>query len=379
MKITHVETISINVPLKPDMTTKTAHGRHSTSPYVLVRIHTDEDLVGLGECTVSPRWSGETRPGCASVIEGLLAPELIGRDPRNVQALRFRMDRVLKRNPFTKAGVEMALWDLAGKAAGVPVYQLLGGKVRDSVRIKMMIGAFDPPKAVELARRHLDWGVTCLKIKVGLDPEEDFQRVKAVRDEAGPDVPITVDANEGWDLATARRMLVRMEPLNLLLAEQLIPGGDPVALADLRRGSAVPMMADESVFTQTDAWNVASRHAADIMSIYPGKHGGILPTIEIAHMAQVAGMACAMGSNLELGIGTAAMLHVGVAARAIASEKYPGDFIGPLYHQGDLITEPLKLGPDVAIPPDGPGLGVELDEEQLKLYRDDSNVAKSID
>src|SRR6185369_9020486 len=134
------------------------------------------------------------------------------------------------------------------------------------------------------------------------------------------------------------------------------------ALAVLRREQHIPIMADESVFTLADAWQLASHQAADVLSVYPGKHGGIGPTVEIAHVARAAGMACALGSNLELGVGTAAMLHVAAALPGIASEEYPGDAIGPLYHEADLLTQPLELGPVTAKVPAGPGLGVELDE-----------------
>ena len=378
MKITRIETIPVNVPLKPEMTTKTAGGTHAVSPYVLLRVHTDAGLVGLGEATLSPRWSGETSPGCVAAIEGLISPSLVGADPANVTALRRKMDRVIRFNPFTKAAVEMALWDLAGKARGIPVYDLLGGKVRERVPMKMVIGGFETAKAVELATRFLDWGAKCLKVKVGLDPQGDVERVKAVRELAGPEIAIGIDANQGWDAATARRMLARLEEYDLLFAEQPVPIGDPAALAELRRCTSIPIMADESVFTANDAWRLTTLRAADVFSVYPGKHGGIATTIEIAHVAQAAGIVCSMGSNLELGIATAAMLHVATAIPAIDSETFPGDFLGPLYHQADLLTEPLELGPVFAQAPCGPGLGVTLDEDQVARYRDDDLVARPL-
>ena len=369
MKITQIEPIPINVPLKPDLTTKTAHGEHVTSPYVLVKIHTNTQLAGLGEATLAPRWSGETTQSCVAAINDLIAPALLGENPTNVTWLRQKMDRVIKLNPFTKAAIEMALWDLAGKAAGVPLYQLLGGKVRDEIPIKMVVGAFDVPQAVDLAQRFLDWGVKCLKVKVGLDPQQDVARVKAVRELAGPDISIGIDANCGWDLSTARRTLVRLHEYDILFAEQPIPPADPAALADLRRTTSIPIMADESIFTLADAWQLTVHRAADILSVYPGKHGGIAATIEITHVAGAAGIKCAMGSNLELGIGTAAMLHVAAAVPTIDSETYPGDLIGPLYHEADMLTHPLTLGPMTAKIPDGPGLGVELDDEQIERWR----------
>jgi muconate cycloisomerase len=369
MKITRIEPIPVCVPLKKGMMTKTAHGEHVVSAYVLVRVHTDEGLVGLGEATVAPRWTGETSRSCVAAIEELIGPALAGRDPSRITALRAVMDRELKLNPFTKAGVEMALWDLAGKAAGKPVYDLLGGQVRDAVPIKMVVGGFEVERARALAERFLNWGVRCLKVKVGIDPEGDVARVEAVRQLAGADIPIGVDANCGWDLTTARQTLRRLAAFDVLFAEQPIPPGDPEALAVLRREQLIPVMADESVFTLADAWQLAVHQAADVFSIYPGKHGGIAGAVEIAHVARAAGIACALGSNLELGVGTAAMLHVAAALPDVVSEVYPADAIGPLYHEADLLTEPLALGPAAARVPAGPGLGVELDEEQLRRWR----------
>ena len=133
MKITRVEAIPIRIPLKTGLTTKTAHGEHIDSPYAIVRVHTDQGLIGLGEATLAPRWSGETSESCTAAIETLLSPALEGSDPLDVTARWRQIDGAIRANPFTKAAVEMALWDLAGKAAGVPVYRLLGGKVRDKL------------------------------------------------------------------------------------------------------------------------------------------------------------------------------------------------------------------------------------------------------
>jgi muconate cycloisomerase len=358
------------VPLKPGLSTRTAHGEHAVSQYVIVRVHTDTPLVGLGEATVAPRWSGETSSGTVALIRELLAPARVGHEALDLNANRAIMDREVKLNPFTKAGIEMALWDLKGKATGQSVAQLLGGKVRDTIPIKLVVGAFDVPAAVHLAKRFLDWGVRALKVKVGLDPAEDLARVQAVRELAGNDIPIGIDANCGWTLSTARQMLEEMRPYNLLFAEQPIPPGDAAALAELRSTTTVPIMADESVFTLSDAWNLCRANAVDIFSIYPGKHGGLAASVEIANVASAAGIVCAIGSNLELGIGTAAMLHLAAALPNVASERFPADTIGPIYHESDLLVHPLALGPPGASIPSGPGLGVELDEAQLDRYRE---------
>jgi L-alanine-DL-glutamate epimerase-like enolase superfamily enzyme len=368
MRITKLEAIPVRVPLKAGMVTKTAHGDHHTSDYVIVRLYTDDGLVGLGEATVSALWSGETSKSCVAALTDLIGPALLGADPTQLTMLRKLMDFLIKVNPFTKAAVEMALWDIAGKARGVPVYQFLGGKTRDVIPTKMMIGAFDLPHVRALAEQFLSWGVRCLKVKVGLDLAGDLARVTAVRDVAGPDIPITIDANCGWNATTARIALDQLRPLQILVAEQPIAPGDAEAMASLR-SAGIPIMVDESVFTLADAWNVLRAHAADVVSIYPGKNGGIAAAVEIAHVALAAGVPCHVGSNLELGIGSAAMLHLACAVSNVDSESYPADILGPHYHETDLLSQPLKLDPGGAKVPDSPGLGVCLDEDKLNHYR----------
>ena len=369
MKITRIEPIPICVPLKKGLTAKTAHGEHAVSPYVIVKVHTDAGIVGLGEATISGLWSGETQAGTVAAIAEYIAPQLIGTDPRNITAARRAMDFVIKLNPFTKAAVEMALWDIAGKAVGLPVYQLLGGKVRDRVRIKLVVWARDVAGSRAMAEGHLALGVSCVKVKTGLDPESDIARVRAVREVAGPNIPLTIDSNCGWTIQQAKYCLRQLADVNLLLAEQPIPPGDPAAMGELRRDTRAPIMADESVFTLQDAWLLTLHRAADIFSVYPGKHGGIAATAEIIAVAKAAGLRCTIGSNLELGIGTAAMLHVAAAFPEVDTDAFPADTIGPFYHEADLLTQSLDLGPPYAMVPTGPGLGVELDEAQLERWR----------
>jgi muconate cycloisomerase len=166
----------------------------------------------------------------------------------------------------------------------------------------------------------------------------------------------------------------RQRPAEFRRADHSVSTADRQALATLTRDTDIPVMVDESVFTLNDAWHLTAERAVDILSVYPGKHAGIQATVEIANVAKAAGIKCSMGSNLELGIGTAAMLQVGAAISTIDSERFPGDFIGPIYHETDLLKTPLTLGPEAARVPDGPGLGVELDEELLLRYRDASTI-----
>jgi L-alanine-DL-glutamate epimerase-like enolase superfamily enzyme len=371
MKITRIETIPVNVPLKAGMTARTAHGEHATSPFVIIRVHTDQGLMGIGEANVTALWSGETQATTMAVIRDCIEPVLLGYDPRDITAIRRAMEFAVKLNPFTRAAVEMAMWDIAGKAVGLPVYQLLGGKTRDRVRIKLVVWARDIAGSRRMAEQHLALGVTCVKVKTGLDPITDIARVRAVREVCGPEMPLTIDSNCGWTIQQAHYCLRELQNERLLLAEQPIPPGDHVGMAELRRSTSTPLMADESVFTLQDAWLLANHRAVDVFSIYPGKHGGIAATSDIVAIARAAGLRCTIGSNLELGVGTAAMLHVAAAFPEVDVDTFPADTIGPLYHETDLLTQPLNLGPPSAVIPDGPGLGVELDEQLLQRYRTD--------
>src|SRR5262249_52761677 len=170
---------------------------HDKSPFLLVKVHTDEDLVGLGEASCTPRWSGEDQVTAAHFIDAYFAPALVGRDPTLVEETTRAVFPVVAGNAFTKAAVEMALWDLAGKAAGKPVYELLGGRVRESVTTKWSISGSPPGEAAEIARRAKERGYRAMKVKVGLGVDEDVARVAAVREAVGPGVKLGVDANGG--------------------------------------------------------------------------------------------------------------------------------------------------------------------------------------
>src|SRR5437588_181621 len=185
--------------------------------------------------------------------------------------------------------------------------------------------------------------------------------IRAAREAIGPDVWLSVDANGGYTVEQAVWVASRLEPLDVVLFEQPTRRGDHVAMAEVRRRSGIPIMADESVFTPQDALDVIRHQAADVLSIYPGKHGGIRATQQIAKLAEAAGIPCTIGSNLEREVATAAMAHVTVCTANIQCERFPGDLIGPVYYQEPLSTEALHYQADRLWAPDGPGLGVDVD------------------
>jgi L-alanine-DL-glutamate epimerase-like enolase superfamily enzyme len=371
VKITSVETIPVRVPIKPELAIKSGSGgTHATSPFLLVKVHTDEGLVGLGEASCTPRWSGEDQVSAAHFISTYFAPALIGRDPSRIEEVSREVFPLVAGNYFTKAAVEMALWDLTGKAAGKPVHELLGGKVRDSVTTKWSVSGKPPEEATEIARWALGQGFRAMKVKVGLGPDADVARVSAVREAVGPDVKLGVDANGGWGVpATAIAAIMRLKALGIAFAEQPVWAGDPEEMATVRRAAGVPIVADESIYSLADAKQLARAGACDVFSVYVGKSGGIGPARAIADFALAQGIPCTIGSNLELGVGASAMIHLGLSHRGITPDDYPCDIIGPFYYEDDILQEPLSLGGGRAVPTDRPGLGVELDEEKVEKYR----------
>jgi muconate cycloisomerase len=370
VKITRIETLPIRVPIKPQFAIRSGRGGgHTVSPFLLVKVHTDAGLTGLGEASCTPRWSGEDQFTGAHLIHTYLEPLLLGENPLAVEPLTQKFRLAFAGNFFTKAAVEMALWDIAGKAAGKPVYELLGGKVREFVPTKWSVSGVDPEPAAEIAKWAIAQGFPAMKVKVGIEPEGDVARVRAVRAAIGPKIKLGVDANGGWTPAQAVTTIKRLYELGIYFAEQPVSPEDVAQMAEVRKQIRVPVIADESIYSLQDAMTLGRLGAADVFSIYVGKAGGIGPAKKIAEFASSVGVKGTLGSNLELGVGSAAMVHLAIAARGITAEEFPCDIIGPFYYEDDIVREPLPIIPGQARPNGKPGLGVELDDEKVERYR----------
>jgi muconate cycloisomerase len=370
MQIDRIEAIPVRIPLRPERRMVSALGRHEVSEFVLVRLSTDAGYEGVGEATVTPRWSGETVWGARAIIEHVFAPSLLGCDPRDHDEIDRRLDAVAVGNWFAKSALEMACWDIAGRASGKPVYALLGGACRPlTVRSRFSLGAYEPRVAQERAAALVAAGFDTIKVKVGTDPIQDVRRVKAVRDAIGPDIALTVDANGGWDESAALSCLEQLADCRLSLVEQPLPRGNYTGLRRLRALTGQKILADESCFDEVEARELIAQGCCDALSLYPGKQGGIHKARRIAAMAEEHGLPCSIGSNLEWDIGTAAMLHLIVATPNMNVERFPGDCLGPSYHEFSIARNPLPIdGPSTTLH-DSPGLGIEVDWELVARHR----------
>ena len=368
--ISAVRAIPVSQTVRPQFAIVSAAGSQPESHFVVVEIQADDGTIGYGEASVVPVWSGETQAGARHVIESRIAPALMGRDPLDIAALADEMDRLLAGNPFTKAGVEMALIDLAGRLLKVPVATLLGGPLRTpEIPLKFSIGAMPADRAAEVALAAAAMGLRAVKVKVGLDLQTDIERVQAVRSALGDEFGIGVDANGGWTESEAVNAIPHLEELGVNVFEQPLARGDFRGCARLRHRTAIPIMIDEGIFTRREALEAIRLEACDLISIYPGKNGGIRRSLEIAQLAATAGLKCVIGSNLEMDLGSAAMLHLAVAAPALSTSVYH-DIIGPLYYEARLSDPPIPFRNGCAVVPNGPGLGVKLNPDLGKLEFD---------
>jgi muconate cycloisomerase len=354
--------------VRPEIAIVSSLGEHIVGNYVLVRITDDAGRTGLGEASVTSIWSGETQTGTIALIQEELAPLVVDADPFDTAWIMRRLERAVFGNSFAKGAIEMALLDLQGQVLGVPVYQLLGGRDRSAagergIRLKFVVGAEPPDVAAERAGKMTARGWRTIKVKVARHehPRIDVERLRAVRSAVGPEVMLTVDANGGYTVEQAVWAAARFEALEVALFEQPTRRGDHGAMAEVRRRCGIPIMADESVFTPQDALEVIRHGAADVLSLYPGKQGGIRGTQQIAQFAEAAGIPCTIGSNLEREVATAAMVHVTVATPNLLCERFPGDLIGPLYFEAPLSSQPLRYAADRLFVPEGPGLGVRVE------------------
>ena len=382
MKIQDIETIPVRLP------TRRAHQwanlKTPIGVYLVVKVMTDEGLTGLGEAPALKDWGGdhmryygETPTSVAAVIHDILSPTLVGEDPRRIEWIHTLMDQAVKGYPYSKAAIDMALYDVVGKAAGLPAYQLLGGLYRESVPISHSIGLMGMDEAVAEVRRVQEEGIKTIKLKGGVEPGRDVELLRRVREALGPDMNLTVDANNGYKSAKeAVRTTKAMEPYDILYMEQPVEGLD--AMAEVTRRVDTPVMADESAWTTWDILEIIEKKAADIISIYTTKPGGLLKARKVAAIAEAAGFPCNVNGSVEMGVGNAANVHLAASTAATnlacvipvtTPDAEATGRIAGIYYKDDIVTEPFEFVDGAVKVPQGPGLGVELDEEKVERYR----------
>jgi muconate cycloisomerase len=295
-------------------------------------------------------------------VEEQLAPALIGVDPLNILAALYLMDTCLQGEYEAKAALEMALIDLKGKALGVSAGSLLGGRLRHEVWLNAWIGLVSPEQAATEAVQWHQQGFRSAKIKVGVEFQDDVNRVAAVRAAVGPQMQLRVDANEALTVPQAIRLARALESYDITLFEQPVPRHNIAGLAEVRRHSRIPIMADESVHRPESLVQIIKQEAADLVKLKVMKQGGMLRTLHMATMAEAAGLRVVLGHGFGLWMSTLAEAHVAAASYAIMDGC---ESVGPLKMSADVVKTPPRIEGGKFAVPSTPGLGVEPDERLL--------------
>jgi muconate cycloisomerase len=352
--------------------------------YAVLRLELENGIIGWGEAQVIGTWGGdhgarygETPKMTATALREILLPAIAGHDVTEIEQLHARMNRVLRGYPYAKAAIDVALHDAIGKIYGLPVYQLLGGKVRECAEIAHSIGIMDAEAAAREAAEVVAEGITTIKVKIGVEAARDIAVVAAVREAIGGAGRIRVDANQGYRTwREAVRAIAAMEKYDLLYAEQPVEGLR--AMAQVSARIDVPVMADESAWTAEDVLEIVKHDAAQMLSVYYTKPGGLSRAKRLLAVAGAASLPCDINGSAEMGIGVAADLHLAVSAPEIvlagtipvtSTAEVIVTKVAGHKSMDDLIKTPFRFENGRLYVPDGPGLGIEVDEAKIAKYR----------
>ncbi|MCI2047237.1 MAG: dipeptide epimerase [Faecalibacterium sp.] len=332
MKITKIRLGQICVPLRVPF--KTALRSVDSVRDVIVAVETDTGAVGYGEAPPTGVITGDTTGAIVGAVQEHIAKTLVGREVDDLENLLLDLNRCIVHNTSAKAAVDMALYDLYGQLYHIPVYKLLGGS-RSQIETDITISVNSPEEMARDAQDAIRRGYTVLKCKVGKEPERDLARLAAIRKVAGPACKLRIDANQGWNAKQAVRILYQMQQqgLDIEFCEQPVPAWDIDGLQYVTEHAPVPVLADESVFSDKDALTILQRHAADFVNIKLMKCGGIYNALHIASAAESYGVECMIGCMLEAKISVNAAVELACAKQVITKV----DLDGPVLCREDPI------------------------------------------
>ena len=333
---------------------------------VAIKVTTDTGITGWGEASPFSPITGECQETNLATAKQL-AQLIIGKNPLAIDVRISEISRLFAGEPSIRSAFDMALYDIMGKAANMPLYQLLGGELRE-LRTDLTIGMQDTiSKTLERVDGILARGFNAIKLKVGRPGLEDLAHVAAVRERVGSNIFLKVDSNQGWDYQTAVANLRAMEALDLQYSEQPIAAWDYENLARLRNKVSIPICADEAIFNDKDALKLVNAGAVDYINIKLGKSGGIYNGLRIEAIAQAAGSQCMIGCFAESRLAISAASHFAIARPNISFI----DLDSPFNHDSDPviggITYDDNIGGLIHMPV-SPGIGASFDENALENF-----------
>ena len=358
MQILRTDIYQFSIPMHP-FTIATGTMDHAQN--TLIHIHTDAGYYGVGECSAFPMIVGETQATCFEMAKDF-AKCWKGKDPLHIERRMQELHDLTAFNSTIKSAFDMALHDLAAKAAGQPLYEYLGGKKR-LLETDLTIGIDTPDNMAQTAVKFKADGVRMIKIKLGKNGPEDVLRVRRIRDAVGPEIILRIDANQGWDFDTARLALQAMGSLDIQFCEQPMRHWNDHLMPELRQLSPIKLMADESVFDHHDAERLIAADACDFVNIKFAKSGGILEAARINAACKRNGIACMMGGMLESRVALTAFAHFALAHDNIRFHDMDTCLLG---HTADPVTGGVQYRGYLLEVPDSPGIGADADHAFLR-------------
>lgn len=354
MKITGIRLGTLSVPLRVPF--KTALRTVERVEDVIVAVLTDTGAVGYGEAPPTGVITGDTTGAIVGAIQDHIGKSIIGRDVDELEEVLQTIQRCIVKNTSAKAAVDMAVWDLYGQLYRIPVYKLMGG-ARKQIVTDITISVNDPEEMARDAVNALSRGYDCLKVKVGANPALDVARLTAIREVAGPEIKVRIDANQAWKPKEAVKLLNQMQEkgLDLEFVEQPVAAHDLEGLRYVTERSYVPVLADESVFSPEDAVRIMERRAADFINIKLMKCGGLYNALKIASAAEIYGVECMIGCMLEAKISVNAAVAIACAKNIITKV----DLDGPVLCSEDPIQGGAVFREKDITISDLPGLGIQ--------------------
>jgi L-alanine-DL-glutamate epimerase-like enolase superfamily enzyme len=358
MTIESIDIYRYSIPMVPfTIATGTMHYAQN----MLVYVHTSQGITGIGECSAFPMIVGETQDTCLAVARDF-ARIWKGKDATEKSMRMQELDACIAGNHTAKSAFDMALYDLASKAVSKPLYAYLGGEYAEP-ESDLTIGIGTPEAmaahAVEFTEKRK---ANILKVKLGKQPEEDIERIKAIRGKIPHRIQIRIDANQGWDYEGAVLALTGMESYNIEFCEQPMARFLDDKMPSLKRISRIPIMADESVFDHRDAQRLLHAHACDAINIKLCKAGGIAGALRIHEVCRQAGIPNMLGGMLESRLALSAMVHVALACPNILYYDLDTCLLGHLEDKvvNGVVFDGLRLKI-----PNLPGIGADIDPAYL--------------
>ncbi len=360
LEITSIEIYKLSIPLKQPFVISL--GPQYDADNIVVVINTNTDIKGWGECSPYMSINGESMDTCF-IVGQYLAKALKGKDPLQIEECTKAMDRIITRNESIKSAFDMALYDIAAQHAGLPLYKFLGGEKNKIISTDMTVGLGSPEKMAKEAVEYKAAGFPSIKVKLGTTTEEDVTRIKAIRDTIGNELPLRIDANQGWSVETAIATLQALAPYDIEHCEEPIARWNYMSLPEVRKNSPIKIMSDESCFDEHDAERLAKLNACDYFNVKLGKSGGIWHALKIVEVAKANNLKLQVGCFMESRLAITALVHFAYSSDIIVHY----DLDTPLMLKEDPVVGGMKfLENGIVEIDDTVGIGATIDEEYLK-------------